>query len=215
MVLHKLINHEEDLENGEMDEMPENGGTWSPLSLTFFGRTSRAILLSGEVTPELANCIVSQLLELMAESAEEPIYIYINTPGGSITAGLAIYDAMRIVPCPIITIVMGECHSAGLFILQGGDRRAAMPNSSFFYHEPISESAVNTNIASLANAQHYHQCLVKITEILTTRSKITKTAWKKNFEGKTAFFFNAEQAKEFKMIDEIVEYSKPRPLKFK
>lgn len=210
--------HDEEEEDGE--EQPGINlitapDAWGPDTLTFFGKDSRAILISGEITQPLANCIISQLLELTAESEEDPIYVYINTDGGDVTSGLAIYDMMRIVPCPVITIVTGACHSAGLFILQGGDRRAATPHSSFFYHEPVSFYSVNTEHATVAHAEHYQKLRLNIDDILQKRSKISKAAWKKDFAGKTAFFFNATQAKEYKLIDDIIEYAKPRPLKIK
>lgn len=219
MILKDFIRaHDEDEEEGEEQEgmtLVSAPDTWGPDTLTFFGKDSRAILISGEVTQTLANCVISQLLELTAESEEDPIFVYINTDGGDVTSGLAIYDMMRIIPCPVVTIVIGACHSAGLFILQGGDRRGATPHSSFFYHEPISFYSVNTEHATVAHTEHYQKLRLNIDDILQKRSKISKTAWKKDFAGKTAFFFNSEQAKEYKLIDEIIDYSKPRPLKIK
>ncbi|MFM7857865.1 MAG: ClpP family protease, partial [Flammeovirgaceae bacterium] len=144
--------------------------------------------MSGEVTPALANCIISQLLELTSDNEEEPIYIYINTEGGDIISGLAIYDMMRITPCPVITVVIGACHSAGLFILQGGDRRGATPHASFFYHEPVAFYSANTEHATIAHAEQYKQLRERIDDILKKRSKISKTVWKRDFVGKTAFF---------------------------
>jgi ATP-dependent Clp protease protease subunit len=210
--------HDEDEEEG--DELAEGmliagDNTWGSNTLTFFGKDSRSILISGEITQEVANCVCSQLLELTSEDEEAPIYVYINTDGGDVTSGLVIYDMMRIIPCPVMTIVLGACHSAGLFILQGGDRRGATPHASFFYHEPVSFYSVNTEHATVAHTDHYQKLRGNIDDILMKRSKITKTVWKNNFAGKTAFFFDAQQAKEYKMIDEIIDYAKPKPLKFK
>ena len=220
MILKDIIRSHEDTEEEEEDitagmELITAPETWGPDTLTFFGKDSRAILISGEVSQGLANCVISQLLELASECEEEPIYVYINTDGGDVISGLAIYDMMRIIPCPIITVVMGACHSAGLFILQGGDRRGATPHASFFYHEPVAFYSANTEHATIAHTEHYKQLREQIDDILQKRSKISKTAWKKYFAGKTAFFFSATQAKEYKLIDEIVDYTKPRPLKIK
>jgi ATP-dependent Clp protease protease subunit len=220
MILKDFIRAHDNEEEDDNEELPEGmtilgSDTWGPDTLTFFGKDSRAVLISGEITQNLANCVISQLLELTAESEEDPIYVYINTDGGDVTSGLAIYDIMRITPCPVITIVIGACHSAGLFILQGGDRRGATPHSSFFYHEPVSFYSVNTEHATIAHAEPYQKLRLDIDDILQKRSKISKTAWKKDFAGKTAFFFNANEAKEYKLIDEIIDYTKPRPLKIK
>lgn len=219
MILKDFVRaHEEDEDDGEGLEgqlLMAGADTWGSDTLTFFGKDSRSILISGEITQQLANCVISQMLELTSESEEDPIYVYINTDGGDVTSGLVIYDMMRIIPCPVMTIVIGACHSAGLFILQGGDRRGATPHSSFFYHEPVSFFSANTEHATIAHSDHYKSLRTDIDDILMKRSKITKTVWKNNFAGKTAFFFNATEAKEFKMIDEIIDYAKPRPIKFK
>jgi ATP-dependent Clp protease protease subunit len=215
MILKDFVRAHEEEEEEEGPEGLPACDTWGPTTLTFFGKDSRSILVSGEVSQTLANCVISQLLELTAESEEEPIFVYINTDGGDVTSGLAIFDMMRIIPCPVYTIVIGACHSAGLFILQGGDKRAATPNSSFFYHEPVAFYSANTEHATIAHTEHYKQLRERIDDILQKRSKISKTVWKKDFAGKTAFFFDTNQAKEYKLIDEIVEYTKTRPLKIK
>lgn len=205
--------HEETSEEGIAISPIESH--WGPNLLTFFGPDSRAILITGEVTQEQANCVISQMLELTSESSTEPIYVYINTDGGDIVAGLAIYDMMRITPCPVITLVVGACHSAGLFILQGGDKRGATPHASFFYHEPVTMFHANTEHGTIAGSDNYINLRSSIDDILQKRSRISKTVWKKDFAGKTAFYFTTEKAIEYKLIDEVIEYSKTRPLKLK
>lgn len=188
---------------------------WGPDTLTFYGPESRAILISGPITQEQANCVISQMLELTSDSTEEPIFVYINTDGGEMVAGLAIYDMMRITPCPVVTLVVGACHSAGLFILQGGDRRGATPHASFFYHEPIGFNQAHNERASSDNNDTYKHLRSCMDTILQTRSKISKTVWKRDFEGRTAYTFDTTKALEYKLIDEVINYAKPKPLKMK
>lgn len=208
---------EDDDENESLDniQITAANGNWGPDTLAFFGKDSRAILISGEITTNLANCVISQLLELATESDDEPIYCYINTDGGDCIAGMAIYDMMRVITCPVITVVIGACHSAGLFILQGGDRRGATPQSSFFYHELLSFRHVVTQEGNASSAEHYKHLLEQMNKILLDRSKMSKTVWKKDFQGKTGFFFPTNKALEYKLIDEVVEYAKPKPIKIK
>lgn len=186
---------------------------WGPTTLAFYGKNRRAILISGEISQEVANCVVSQIFELSDEDDAAPIMIYINTEGGSVIDGLAIYDAMRITTCPIVTMVTGACHSAGIFILQGGDHRLATPHSSFFHHEIMSSYEVFNEHASDSHAARYRSLNAATNDIILKRSKMQKSVWNKYFAGKTAYFFDAKTALEHKLIDEIVDYAKPKPVK--
>lgn len=99
----------------------------------------RIIMLSGQVTDDLANSIISQLLFLDAQDSEKDIYLYINSPGGSVTAGLAIYDTMNFVKADVQTIVMGMAASMGSFLLTAGTKgkRFALPNAEIMIHQPL------------------------------------------------------------------------------
>ena len=99
---------------------------------------SRIILLTEAITDETASSITSQLLFLEAENPDEPITMYINCPGGSISAGFAIYDVMNKIKCPVHTMVMGIAASMAAFILSSGNRgkRYALPNASIMIHQP-------------------------------------------------------------------------------
>lgn len=200
-------------EEKKLESNPE--AIWDTNSLAFYGPDSRSILISDIISEKTANCVNSQIMELSARSDTEPIYMYMNTAGGSIVDGLSIYDMMKITPCPIVCIVAGACYSAGLFILQGADLRCATQNSSFFYHEPIHESSANTEHAMEALANKYKLNNLVITNILLERSKMSKTTWKKTFLSRTAYYFSAQQALEYKLIDELVDYAKPKPLKYR
>jgi len=99
----------------------------------------RIIMLCGEVNQESASLIVAQLLFLQSESDKEDIDIYINSPGGVVTAGLAIYDTMNLVKCDIATTVVGEASSMGAFLLSAGakGKRSALPNARIMIHQPL------------------------------------------------------------------------------
>lgn len=98
----------------------------------------RIVFIDGEITDTTANIIVAQILFLESENPDKDISIYINSPGGSVTAGLAIYDTMQYVKCPIQTICMGQAASMGAFLLAGGSKgkRYALPSSRVMIHQP-------------------------------------------------------------------------------
>ncbi len=98
----------------------------------------RIIFIDGEITDTSANLIVAQILFLESENPDKDISIYINSPGGSVTAGLAIYDTMQYVKCPVQTICMGQAASMGAFLLAGGTKgkRYALPSSRVMIHQP-------------------------------------------------------------------------------
>lgn len=99
----------------------------------------RIIFVQGEVRDEMANIIVAQLLFLESEDPTSPITLYINSPGGSVTAGLAIKDTMDYVQCPVHTVGMGSCASMGAFLLASGEKgnRYVLPNTSVMIHQPL------------------------------------------------------------------------------
>ena len=98
----------------------------------------RIVLLGGEVTDESANLIVAQLLFLQAQDAKKEISMYINSPGGSVTAGLAIYDTMQFISCPVATYCIGQAASMGAVLLAAGEkgRRYALPHARIMVHQP-------------------------------------------------------------------------------
>ncbi|MBZ3693021.1 ATP-dependent Clp protease proteolytic subunit [Phyllobacterium calauticae] len=99
----------------------------------------RIVFLNGQVEDGMAALICAQLLFLESENPKKPISMYINSPGGVITAGLAIYDTMQFITCPVATLCMGTARSMGSFLLMAGEpgHRAALPNSSLHVHQPL------------------------------------------------------------------------------
>ena len=98
----------------------------------------RIVFISGEVGDEMANAVVAQLLFLQSQDAKKQINVYVNSPGGSVTAGLAIYDTMQFVTCPIATFCIGQAASMGAVLLTAGAKglRHALPNSRIMIHQP-------------------------------------------------------------------------------
>ena len=98
----------------------------------------RIVMLGGEVTDDSANSIVAQLLFLQAQDAKKEISMYINSPGGSVTAGLAIYDTMQFISCPVATYCIGQAASMGAVLLTAGEKgkRYALPNARIMIHQP-------------------------------------------------------------------------------
>lgn len=98
----------------------------------------RIVLLGTQVEDQMASLICAQLLFLESEAPEKPIYMYINSPGGSVTAGMAIYDTMQFISCPVSTLCMGQAASMGAFLLAAGEKgmRYSLPNSRIMIHQP-------------------------------------------------------------------------------
>ena len=112
---------------------PRGMDVWSRLLL------DRIVFLGTEVTAEVANGIIAQLLFLESEDPEKPVNLYINSPGGDVTAGLAIYDTMQYIKAPVATLCAGRAMSMGAVLLAGGEKgmRSALPNSSVLIHQPL------------------------------------------------------------------------------
>jgi ATP-dependent Clp protease protease subunit len=163
----------------------------------------RIIFLTGEVNDEVSSLICSQLLFLSAEDPTKDIFLYINSPGGVVTSGLAIYDTMKYIPCDVSTICMGQACSMGSFLLAGGTKgkRFALPNSRIMIHQP---SGGARGMAS--------DIEIQAREILELRTRLNKI-YAENTGNKLSViekamdrdnFMNVEEAKEFGLIDNII-----------
>jgi ATP-dependent Clp protease protease subunit len=132
----RLRADEEEPEEEETEEEEEEQGP--PKGVTERLLESRTVLLAQPVTPELGEDIIARLLLLDDDNPEKPINIYINSPGGSVDTGFAIYDMMRFVEAPVRCIANGLCASAGVIILLGAEKedRLSLPNSRFMIHQP-------------------------------------------------------------------------------
>ena len=163
----------------------------------------RIIMLSGQVTDDLANSIISQLLFLDAQDSEKDIYLYINSPGGSVTAGLAIYDTMNFVKADVQTIVMGMAASMGSFLLTAGakGKRFALPNAEIMIHQPLGGAQGQATEIEIA-ARHILKTRDRLNKILAERTGQPIEIIEKDTDRDN--FMSAEEAKAYGLIDEVM-----------
>ena len=205
----------QDLKQALIQEMFSNQDleVWDPHEHKYFGPSTRSIAFYGDVNEDRARLLISQILHLETLSQDEEITIYLNTPGGSLTDGLAIYDVIKEVSCPVIVVAQGLCASAGLLIMAAADYKVASKNTIFFYHQPVvSDNSINSMNDMLSFSNHYEYCKDISDSIILESTKMRKSLWNKFFAGQTSFYFNTDKALEFKIIDEIVS---SRKLNFK
>ena len=170
----------------------------------------RIIFLGEEVTDVSASVIVAQLLFLEAEDPEKDIHLYINSPGGSVTAGMAIYDTMQYIKCDVSTICMGMAASMGAFLLASGTKgkRFALPNSEILIHQPLiggqggGLSGQTTDIK--IHAEHMVYIRDKMNRMLSEYTgqpleKVEQDTERDNF-------LSAQEAKEYGLIDEVITH---------
>ena len=164
----------------------------------------RIIMLTDEVNEVTASLVVSQLLFLESEDPDKDIYLYINSPGGSVTAGMAIYDTMQYVKCPVNTICMGMAASMGAFLLAGGEKgkRMALPNAEVMIHQPLGGAQGQATEIEIA-AKHILHTREKLNRILS--DNCGKTIEEVALATERDNWLTAEQAKEFGLIDTIIE----------
>ncbi len=163
----------------------------------------RIIFLGGEVDDDTANIIVAQMLFLEADDPDRDIFLYINSPGGSVSAGLAIYDTMQYIKCEVSTICVGLAASMGAFLLAAGakGKRRALPNAEIMIHQPSGGArgqATDMNI----QVEQILRIKKRLNEILAERTgqpldKVAADTERDNF-------MTAEQAKAYGLVDEII-----------
>ncbi|MFZ2049585.1 MAG: ATP-dependent Clp endopeptidase proteolytic subunit ClpP [Solirubrobacteraceae bacterium] len=164
----------------------------------------RIIFLGSPIDDQVANLVVAQLLHLEAEDPEKDVSIYINSPGGSIYAGLAIYDTMRFIKPDIQTMCVGIAMSMGSLLLAGGakGKRAALPNSRILIHQPSAGFEGQSTDIEI----HAREILAQRERIDEIYAEATgKTSQEVNADMERDRFFTAEQAKEYGLIDRVLE----------
>lgn len=160
----------------------------------------RIIFLSGEINDSVANIVVSELLYLDNINHDD-IYLYINSPGGSITSGMSIYDTMNFVSSKVITIGLGMCASMAAFLLSSGNTRLALPNTEIMIHQPIGGAQGQATDIKIA-AERIIKLKEKLNKIL---AKNTKQDIKKIAEDtERDNFLSADEALEYGLIDKII-----------
>lgn len=164
----------------------------------------RIVFLGGEINDSVANLVVAQLLFLEMENPDAEVSLYINSPGGSVTAGMAIYDTMNYIKCPVRTVCIGMAASMGAFLLMAGEKgkRLALPNSEVMIHQPLGGAEGQaTDVA------------IRAEWLLKTKKKMTRLMGemtgqpleKISQDVERDYFMSAEEALQYGVIDEIYQ----------
>lgn len=163
----------------------------------------RIIFLGTQVTAELANSLVAQMLFLQSEDPKKDIHLYINSPGGSVTAGLAIYDTMQYVTCDVCTYCMGQAASMGALLLTAGasGKRFSLPNASIMIHQPLA-GMQGTAEEIMIHANELKKVKRRLNEILLKHTGHTLDRIEKDTDRDN--FMTAQQALEYNLIDKVV-----------
>lgn len=166
----------------------------------------RIIMLSGPIDDNVANSVIAQLLFLDAQDSEKDIYLYINSPGGSVSAGLAIFDTMNFVKADVQTIVLGMAASMGSFLLTAGQKgkRFALPNAEIMIHQPLGGAQGQATEIEIA-ARHILDTRQRLNSILAERTGQPIEVIERDTDRDN--YMTAEQAKEYGLIDEVMENS--------
>ena len=165
----------------------------------------RIIFLGQQVNSDISNSVVAQLLYLQSEDPKADIHLYINSPGGSVTAGMAMYDTMQFLTCDVCTYCMGQAASMGALLLTAGapGKRYALPNASIMIHQPLA-GMQGTAEEILIHAKELKRVKHRLNEILLkhtgqTLDKIEADTDRDNF-------MTAEEARDYKLIDHVVTH---------
>ena len=163
----------------------------------------RIIILGEEVNDVSAGLVVAQLLFLEAEDPEKDISLYINSPGGSITAGMAIYDTMQYIKCDVSTICMGMAASMGAFLLSAGakGKRYALPNSEIMIHQPLGGMQGQASDIKI-HADHIINIRAKLNRILSEQTGKPLKTIERDTERDN--FMSAEEAMEYGLVDKVI-----------
>ena len=166
----------------------------------------RIVFLIGPVTDESANLVVAQLLFLESENPDKDIFFYINSPGGSVTAGMSIYDTMNFIKPNVSTLCLGQAASMGAFLLSAGEKgkRFALPNSRIMIHQPLISGGLGGQASDIE---------IHARELLKIKEKLNRLMAKHcgrdlaDLERDTDRdnFMSAEEAKEYGLIDQVLE----------
>jgi ATP-dependent Clp protease protease subunit len=166
----------------------------------------RIIFLGTPVTDQIANSIVAQLLFLQFEDAKADVHMYINSPGGSVTAGLAIYDTMQYIACDVATYCIGQASSMGAILLTAGakGKRAALPNARIMIHQPLIAGSLPGTATDLEiHAKELIRTKRRMNEILFKHTG--RTLDKLEIETDRDNFMSPEEAQEYGLIDRVLE----------
>jgi len=166
----------------------------------------RILFLGGEVNDGVANALVAQMLYLDSEDSSKPIYLYINSPGGSVTAGLAIYDTIQYIKSDVVTICVGLAASMGAFLLAAGTKgkRVALPHSRIMIHQPLG----GTSRRQASDIEIEAREILRMKEMLNRSLADMSGQSFEKIEKDTDrdYFLSAEEAKEYGLIDRVISH---------
>ncbi|ACX62504.1 ATP-dependent Clp endopeptidase proteolytic subunit ClpP [Virgibacillus sp. LDC1] len=171
----------------------------------------RIIFLGSDVNDVVANSIIAQMLFLSAEDPEKDIHLYINSPGGSITAGMAIFDTMQFIKPDVSTICVGMAASMGAFLLNAGakGKRYGLPNSEIMIHQPLGGAQGQATDIEI-RARRILKMRDKLNRILSERTGQPLERIEKDTD--RDYFMTADEAKEYGLIDQVLENTPPQGL---
>ena len=167
--------------------------------------TDRIIFLGEEVSDASAELIIAQLLYLEAEDPERDIQLYINSPGGSVSAGFAIYDTMQFIKCDVCTLCIGLAASFGSFLLAGGTKgkRMALPNAEIMIHQPAVSGGIQGPASDIRiMSEHIQRSKRRLNRILAQNCGRTEKEVERDTD--RDHFMTAQEAKEYGLIDKII-----------
>ena len=165
----------------------------------------RIILIFGEINDLTSASVIAQMLYLESVSKTDPIYIYINSPGGSVTSGLEIYDVINYIKCEVVTIGMGLCASLGAFLLATGDKRYALSNTKVMIHQPLGKSEGQASDMMIV-AEEIIKTKKRLNEILAFKTKQDILKIERDCE--RDFYMTSTEALEYGIIDEVLHHTK-------
>jgi len=166
----------------------------------------RIIFLGSQINDDVANAIVAQLLFLQAEDPKADVHMYINSPGGSISAGLAIYDTMQFINCDVATYCVGQCASMGAILLAAGTpgKRRALPNSRIMIHQPLA-GMEGTAEDILIHAREFVKIKDRLNQILLKHTGRPLEQIQRDTDRDR--FMSAEEALNYGIIDSVIEHA--------
>ncbi len=167
----------------------------------------RIIFMVGPVEDNMANLIVAQMLFLQAEDDKKEISLYINSPGGSVSAGMSIYDTMKFITNPVHTLCLGQACSMGAFLLSAGDERRALPNARIMIHQPLGGFQGQATDMKI-HMKEMERIKENLTGILAENCKKPYEELARDCE--RDYFMSAQEAKDYGLIDAVVSPKKKK-----
>jgi ATP-dependent Clp protease, protease subunit len=170
----------------------------------------RIIFLGSQINDDVANAIVAQMLFLQSEDSKADVHLYINSPGGSVSAGLAIYDTMQFINCDVATYCVGQCASMGAVLLSAGaaGKRRALPNARIMIHQPMA-GMEGTAEDIMIHAKEFTKLKEKLNRILIKHTGHPLEKVERDTDRDR--FMSADEAMEYGLIDLVIEHMEQKP----